>query len=211
MLDIPHLSTIDKELLVGGCVRLPIHADSNRLASELENLPLAFWGTTGGRVGVHRAAEAVFLRGYAPAEGETPIVDREALGLMPYARQLIEETIPAPAMRCLLAKLPAGATIAPHIDQAPYFSKTLRLHFPIVSHEHAWMMCAGGYYRMQPGEVWAINNSALHAVWNDDASRPRTHMICDFLPTAELLELIATGNRDLGLSTKPPVQRRACD
>src|SRR5262245_42461850 len=125
MLDLPGHPIIDKTTLVGGCLRLPVRIDVERLAAEVEALPATAWGTTGGRVGVHRNAEALFLRGYAPAQGALPIEDRESLALLTYAREIIEKSIPAPAQRCLLARLPGGISIDPHIDRAPYFSKTL--------------------------------------------------------------------------------------
>ncbi len=198
MLDLPGQPVIDKAALVGGCLRLPLRLDAQRLAAEIAALPGSVWGTTGGRVGVHQAAEALFLRGYAPAQGALPIEDREPLALLPYASEIIGELIPAPPQRCLIARLPGGASIAPHIDRAPYFSKTLRLHFPIESHDLVWMIAGPLSYQMKPGEVWALNNSALHAVWNADPQRSRTHMICDFLPTPALLQLLAAGERDLG-------------
>jgi hypothetical protein len=198
MLDLPDQPVIDKTALVGGCLRLPLRIDARRLAAEIAALPPSAWGTTGGRVGVHRAAEALFLRGYAPAQGALPIEDREALALVPYAREIIETLIPAPAQRCLIARLPGGASIAPHIDRAPYFAKTLRLHFPVESHEQVWMVAGPLCYLMKPGEVWVLNNSGPHAVWNADPERSRTHMICDFLPTPALLQLMTAGERGLG-------------
>jgi hypothetical protein len=199
MLDLPGYTVIDKDRIVGGCIKLPLEIDVDRLTEEYRALPESIWGSSGGRVGVHRAAEAVFLRGYAPAEGEKPIADRPALDSLPYVRYLIEQAIPATAFRCLLAKLPAGGRIEPHIDRAPYFSKTLRIHIPVETHEHAWMMCANQTYRMQTGETWVINNCAMHAVWNADTTRSRTHLICDFAPSEELLSLIARGDRHLSV------------
>lgn len=198
MLDLPGQPVIDKAALVGGCLRLRLQLDAERLMAEVDALPNTMWGTQGGRVGVHRAAEALFLRGYAPAQGALPIEDREPLALLPYAREIIEKLIPAPAQRCLLARLPGGASIDPHIDRAPYFSKTLRLHFPIQTHDQAWMIAGSLCYLMKPGEAWVLNNSGPHAVWNADPQRARTHMICDFLPTPALLQMLAAGERDLG-------------
>lgn len=198
MLDLPGQPVIDKTVLVGGCLRLPLRIDAQRLAAEIAALPLSLWGTRGGRVGVHRDAEALFLRGHAPAQGALPIEDREPLALLPYVREIIEKLIPAPAQRCLLARLPGGVSVAPHIDRAPYFAKTLRLHFPVQTHERAWMMAGTLCYLMKPGEVWVLNNSSPHAVWNADPELSRTHMICDFLPTPALLQLLAAGDRTLG-------------
>jgi len=164
------------------------------------------WGGSGGRVGVHSAAEALFLRGHAPAQGPLPIEDRPVLNLLPYARSIIEELLGAPPMRCLLARLPADTVIAPHIDRAPYFSKTLRIHVPVETHELSWMLCAGEGYVMREGEVWALNNCAVHAVWNEHRSLSRTHMICDFLASPALLDLLERGERTLG-RPMPEVER----
>jgi len=206
MLDIPGCPVLDKRSLIGGCARLPWSFDAQQLREEIARLPTTVWGSTGGRVGVHRAADALFLRGYAPAQGEKPVEDREVLDCLPYARYLIEQLVPAKPMRCLLARLPAGATVPAHIDRAPYFAKTVRLHFPIESHDRAWMYCEDASYLMRPGEVWALNNSTVHAVWNAHESASRTHMICDFLPTPELLGLLQRAERTLGQHL-PEVER----
>jgi hypothetical protein len=198
MLELQGQPFVDKTDLIGACVRLAPHFDAARLAAEVDALPPEAWGTTGGRVGVHKVAEGVFLRGHAPAEGNLPIEDRPVLARLPYVREIIESRIPAAPLRCLLARLPGGACIAPHVDRAPYFSQTLRLHIAVTTHPRAFMLCAGHCYVMQPGELWALNNSAMHGVWNADESRSRTHLICDFLPTPALCELLATGERNLG-------------
>jgi hypothetical protein len=205
MLELPGQPVVDKAALIGRCVRLPMQFDAARLAAEIASLSPSWWGTTGGRVGVHRAAEGVFLRGHAPAEGNLPIEDRPALAELPYVREIIREHIPAPPMRCLLARLPAGGRIATHIDRAPYFSQTVRLHIAVTSHARAYMLCGGRCFVMQPGELWALNNTAPHGVWNADETRERTHLICDFLPTSALRDLLGAGARDLG-EIRPEVE-----
>lgn len=198
MLALPDQPVLDKVTLIGGCARLPIGFDVERAMAEVAALPASCWGQRGGRVGVHNPAQAIFLRGHAPAEGELPIEDREVLDSLPYLREVIERIVPATPMRCLLALLPAGAVIAPHIDQADYFSKTLRLHFPLTSNDNAWMFSIDRCYRMRPGEIWALNNSARHGVVNADASASRLHMICDFLASPALVDLLARADRSLG-------------
>jgi hypothetical protein len=203
MLDLPGHPVLDKAALIGACSRLPVRANVARLQAEVARLPESAWAGTGGRIGVHRPAQAIFLRGFAPAEGDTPIEDREPLDGLPYVREIIETLIPAPAQRCLLARLPPGARIAGHIDRAPYFAKTIRIHVPVVTSEEAWMYCAGLAFRMQAGEVWALNNSATHGVWNAHATDARTHLICDFLPSPGLHELLALAERELGARNEP--------
>jgi hypothetical protein len=205
MLDLPDRPVLDKDRLVGACLRLPVVVDATRLGTEIDALGTEVWGTTDGRVGVHSRAEAVFLRGYAPAQGELPIEDRPILDRLPYAREVLG-LLAAPPLRCLLARLPAGAAIAPHIDRAPYFAKTLRIHVPVTTSERVFMWCAGLTYRMRAGEVWALNNSTHHGVWNADPGLSRTHLICDFLPAPALLDLLARGDRRLG-NDDPEVRR----
>jgi hypothetical protein len=197
MLDIA--PPLDKSSLIGACARLPLRVDATRLRTEVEALPESMWETRGGRLGPHDAARAIFLRGYAPAEGRhKPIEDREALARVPYAHEIVTQLL-APPQRCLLARLPAGAIVPPHSDNGPYFLKTIRIHVPVITHDLAWMYCDGRVFRMLPGEVWALNNSAQHAVWNADPTLPRTHMICDYLPSPGLLGLLARAERDLGV------------
>jgi len=206
----PAPSLPDKAALIGGCARLPLRCDAARLRAEVEALPPSLWETRGGRMGPHDAARAIFLRGYAPAEGRhMPIDDRETLALAPHVREIITQIVPALPQRCLLALLPAGAIVPPHQDQGPYFLKTIRIHVPVVTHDKAWMYSAGRVYRMLPGEIWALNNSAIHAVWNADAALPRTHLICDFLPTPALLDLLARADRELGV-VNAEVEARLC-
>ena len=69
---------LDKDTLIGACTRLKVLVDLSGLQREVSMLSADCWGDRGGRVGVHSAAEAIFLRGYAPADGENPIEDRQA-------------------------------------------------------------------------------------------------------------------------------------
>jgi Aspartyl/Asparaginyl beta-hydroxylase len=207
MLDIPGAPYLDKTALVGGCTRLPLRVDSQRLFEEVQQIPASAWGTTGGRIGVHSVSEAIFLRGFAPAAGDLPIEDQPILSSLPYIRSIIAQTIAAPPLRCLLARLPPGGIIRMHKDRAPYFGKTLRVHVPVETNESVTMLCAGWCYHLAAGEIWVLNNSAEHAVLNAHPLHPRTHLICDFLPSARLLELLSRGERHLG-TVRPELERQ---
>jgi hypothetical protein len=198
MLDIPGAPYLDKTALIGACVRLPIRVDSRRLFEEVQRIPASAWGTSGGRVGVHNVAEAIFLRGFAPAAGELPIEDQPILSSLPYVRVITSEILGGSPLRCLLARLPPGGIIRMHRDKAPYFGKSLRVHVPVETNESVVTICSGLCYQLECGEVWILNNSADHAVWNSHPSRARTHLICDFLPAPALLDLLNRGDRHLG-------------
>lgn len=188
---------LDKSALLGACLRLAMTVDGAALRHDVERLPPDLWDSPADRVGVHRAAGAVFLRGHAPAEGDRPIEDRPALDALPSVRAVIDR-LGAPPMRCLLARLPGGAIIPTHSDHGPYFERTLRLHVPVITHARVWMVCDGLSYRMAAGEVWALNNARPHAVWNAHPTAPRTHLICDVPWSPVLQGLLSHGARDLG-------------
>ncbi|MEM1153181.1 MAG: aspartyl/asparaginyl beta-hydroxylase domain-containing protein, partial [Pseudomonadota bacterium] len=135
---------------------------------------------------------------YAPTEGEQkPIEDRAILTSMPYAKELIR-SIGAKPLRCVLARLKAGDSIRSHIDRGPILVRSIRIHVPVITNDEVEMHCNGSAYRMKAGEMWVINNGAEHAAHNLHASEDRIHLICDYLPEADLLELVAHGNRRLG-------------
>jgi len=121
---------------------------------------------------------------------------------LPFTRLLIQTVIPAQPMRCLLARLKPASEVDAHTDNGEYFLKYIRIHFPITTNPKVFMYCGNKAYHMKPGEIWALNNSgALHAVMNFDEQAHRTHMICDYEPTPELLEILAFSNKNLGVPT----------
>ena len=208
MVDLATLPVLDKFSLIGaGCARLPLRVDAERIRAEVDALPAHLWGNRGGRGGVHDRAAAVWLRGHAPAERRDSIDEREPFAWLPTLRELVMSTIAAPPMRCLLARLPAGCSVPAHTDNGPYFARTLRLHVPVITSPAVAMFADGLVYHMQPGEVWALNNSAVHGVLNDDPVQARTHMIVDFLPSDGLRDLLRSADRGLGLAV-PGVDAR---
>jgi hypothetical protein len=61
---------------------------------------------------------------------------------------------------------------------------------PVETNESVFMVSRGLYYSMRPGEVWLLNNSANHAVGIRILLDP-THLICVFLASPALLDLLA--------------------
>lgn len=208
MTELADLPVLDKHRIIGaGCARLRLAVDAERIRGEVAALPDAMWGSRGGRGGVHNLAEAIWLRGHAPAERRWPIEERHPFQLLPTLRELVMGTIPAPPMRCLLARLAAGSMVPAHADSGEYFARTLRLHVPIITNPGVKMFADGRVYAMRPGEVWALDNSGIHGVINDDPGLARTHMIVDYLSSPGLLELLAAADRALGIEDAAVTRR----
>jgi quercetin dioxygenase-like cupin family protein len=200
MQDLASLPEIDKfEWIGAGCARLPIAVDASQVRAEVDALPAEWWGSRGGRGGVHDRAEAIWLRGYAPAERRPEIDEREPFARLPTLRRLVMETIPATPLRCVLARLAAGAVVPAHADSGAYFVRTLRFHVAVITSPAVIMYADERVYHMAPGEVWALNNAAIHGVLNDDSSQPRTHLIVDFVPSGPLRALLDRADRGLGV------------
>lgn len=202
MPDIADSPKLAKHALIGSCVRLPVTFDTGKLLEEFLSIDASLWGSRGGRVGVHVQAEAIFLRGYAPADGNMPIEDRDVAASLPFTMQLIRQLLKAQPMRCLFAKLKPNGKVPIHIDNGEYFEKTIRIHIPVITNPQAIMIADGQRFHMRVGEVWALNNSGTHGVLNENEKLARTHLICDYLPSEHLLSLLARGERNLGVN--PP-------
>ena len=69
---------------------------------------------------------------------------------------------------------------------------------PVTTHPRAYMLCDDDCFVMQAGEVWALNNSTFHGVWNADPDLVRTHMICDYTLTPDLEQLLRSADRSRG-------------
>jgi hypothetical protein len=200
-------SQVNKELFIGGCSRLDIQVDADRLAKEVGSLDAMVWSGTAGRVGPHMKVDAVFLRGYAAAEGPKPLEDREILKQLPYVREVIYEALSSQPQRCVLASLQPDSVVRAHQDQGPYFSQHYRFHIPVFTSPHVKMVVEHLVYQMLPGEIWAINNNAPHGVVNDDPDEARAHIIVDYKPTAEIVGLLERADKSLGTKDTETINR----
>lgn len=89
---------------------------------------------------------------------------------------------PGSIERCILVKLPAGASIEKHIDSGIFLERTKRIHIPLITNSKV-LFSVGKEERFLPaGELWEINNTnKVHGVTNN-GNKDRIHMIVDFLP-----------------------------
>ena len=181
-----------------GAVRLALTADAGALAEEIQP---GMGAARPRNQGAQRDVDSILLRTYGNQRlhhARSSFHDTPALARFPRVRSAIHDLIPARPCSALLASLRPKSVITMHSDRTRYFSSTIRVVLPIITNPEAAVMSGGLSYRMQAGEVWAFNNTALHAAVNDHPVRPRIHLICDFAHSAALIDLIAAGEPHLG-------------
>lgn len=191
-----------------GAIRLPYRFDADRLAAEVRTVGEAGWNGGGRSAPAFAGTGAIFLKGYAAAEGNPSLAEREPLAQMPYARELMYDLLPSAPQKCVLSWLPPGVDVGLHVDQGEYFRRTLRVHFPVFTND-AVTMYFGAAHHLRPGEVWLLNNCAPHGVENAHPTDARVHMICDFLPTTALLEIARRAEQPRGREAPELLRRLA--
>ena len=82
-------------------------------------------------------------------------------------------------IRAMVAKLVAGGKILPHIDLAPDFAATHRIHVPLVTNDMVDFEVGGEIFHLQEGVAYEISNLDAHGVHNRSAE-DRIHFIFDY-------------------------------
>jgi len=169
------------------CVRLPYTVNAKRCLREINSIDKKHYNDL-VRSSTHTGVDSVFLRGFAPVH-RAPSVDRPALASLKYIRSLLNEILPGKVATCLVAVLRPNSYIPVHVDSDPpgitTFRDTLRLHMPITTNKQTYFFCDDKFYKMQPGEIWVLNNFADHGVMNDHPKNSRIHIIADIYPSSD--------------------------
>lgn len=82
--------------------------------------------------------------------------------------------------RIMLARLPAGAFIAPHTDGDTGGTRPHKIHVPIATNPEAWFFVEGARHHFEEGRAYEVNNAAGHGVTNGGAT-DRIHLIFEYL------------------------------
>lgn len=78
--------------------------------------------------------------------------------------------------RIMLAKLPAGESIKPHIDRSPAAQFPHKLHIPLMTNEKTFFFVGGKSIIMKEGVIYEVNNRMNHSVINNGHCE-RVHLI----------------------------------
>lgn len=78
--------------------------------------------------------------------------------------------------RIMLAKLPAGEFIKPHIDRSPAAQFPHKVHVPLLTNDETFFILNEDDIKMEVGTMYEVNNRILHSVTNNGKT-DRVHLI----------------------------------
>jgi hypothetical protein len=82
--------------------------------------------------------------------------------------------------RIMLARLPGGAFVAPHVDGEPSGNRPHKIHVPILTNADTYFFVEQQRYHFPVGHAYEVNNAARHAAANNGES-DRVHLIFEYL------------------------------
>jgi len=142
------------------------------------------------RIKVQRETEFIPLR-RATHNSDIAINDNELVedtrfvGAFPILMSLLSQIAEARGgvvERAMLVRLPFGGRVYPHVDEGRYYASRDRYHLVVQTSEGASkLICGPEVVEMGLGEVWWLNNKALHSAENN-SSTDRVHVIFDLAP-----------------------------
>ena len=142
---------------------------------------------------VHRQTESVVLV-FTDGSGWPDIEVTKEQGwdllaetAVPIMHGLIAEHYPpgGTIIRAMVAKLPAGNIIKPHVDRHPSFHAGHRVHVPVTTNPRVRFMIEGRPYQLEVGRAYELNNQKKHSVMNK-GKEDRITLIFDYVPPGRI-------------------------
>ncbi|MDX6768433.1 MAG: aspartyl/asparaginyl beta-hydroxylase domain-containing protein [Elusimicrobiota bacterium] len=184
-----------EELLSGrAAFRLPLSFDPAPLAREVARLPESLWDPKGlGRRGAYYAHDGrwrtLTLRGRRGAPGDGPydvgtrgpFPDAAALRRSPRLKAALD-ALPVAMTAAQLFRLEPGGAVMRHVDPLRrYRGRALvPAHLVLTTNPSVRFFVNGRPLAMKAGEVWALNATLPHEVYNG-GTRARVHLIAHLL------------------------------
>lgn len=81
--------------------------------------------------------------------------------------------------KAMLARLPPGCTIDPHVDQDFLLQRVHRIHLPVVTSVDVHFHVGSQQYNLEPGVLYELDNTQEHSVQNQSTTLHRVHLIVD--------------------------------
>ena len=82
--------------------------------------------------------------------------------------------------RIMLAKLPGGTFIPPHVDGAAHVSVPHKIHIPLTTNPQTYFFVDEQRFHLREGVAYEVNNATRHSVVNGGTT-DRIHLIFEYL------------------------------
>lgn len=171
-------------------IQLPLRFDAAALAAELATLDESEWRPHPQGFAGNSALPLIAVEG--DPDNDTligPMRPTPFLARFPYLGQVLG-SFGAVLGRTRLMRLSGNAEVAPHIDQAYYWTERMRVHVPIVTTPGVRFYCGDVDINMAAGECWIFDTWRLHRVLNE-GDNVRIHLVADTVGGDGFWELMA--------------------
>ena len=172
--------------------KLPLNFDPSKLREDLERVTSENWHSQFMKIHYDKGWSGIALYSaegdlnyLKPGKSYKPTV---LLSRCPYFREVLN-TFKCEMHRVRVVKLESGAKIETHVDPSSGRGQSeVRLHIPIITNDEVEFYSRGERVSMKAGELWFIDTSYPHSVFNK-SNVDRIHLIIDCVPNQWLYSL----------------------
>ena len=107
--------------------------------------------------------------------------DQKLIDLITPMFQDIEKNHDGKIGMCIFIKLPPNQEVDAHYDIGNYLGCVRRHHIALVTNEKTTFTVDKNTIKMEPGDLWEINNNKLHYAINNGET-DRIHLLIDVVP-----------------------------
>ena len=180
-------------------LKLPVAIDREKLLAEYNSIPESAWGAS--HWDVHCSIDMILLRGGKKGSAEDFVTDDVAnsplLAQMPYIASILAPNGPfGGAHYAFIFRTKPNGITRQHMDDREEWTRTVRIHVPIITNPGAVLLAEGRSKHLEVGEVWTFDNQQIHSVMNGDSTR--VHMIFDVDPNPKFAALMRAAAFDAG-------------
>jgi len=188
-------------------IRLPLRVDSERLTTEVAQLPESAWRAHPQGFAGNSAIALVAASGDPERDDVAgPMRATPHLATCPYLRQVLA-SFSAVLGRTRLMRLEGNAEAIRHTDTSYYWFDRARVHVPVVTHPDVIFRCGERGQHMAAGDVWIFNTWQPHRVLNPRPTE-RIHLVADTIGSAAFWSLADAGDHVYAPDRRPPAPAR---
>lgn len=169
-------------------IQLPLSFDTERLAEEVQALPLHAWQAHPTGYAGNTATPLISVNGEANDIFSGPMAETPWLKRCPYLRQVLA-SFQVVLGRSRLMGLAGGSEVPWHSDVNYHWFTRVRIHVPIITFPEVMFHCHDQVINMKAGQAWVFDNWKAHKVVNPTGSL-RIHLVADTVGSSAFWAMI---------------------